>query len=267
MLMKIAIGQIDMGFGEKEKTMELCSHLMTVAGEKGADLVVFPEMTLTGFTMHPKVYGEERKNSKSIAFFQAEAKKNGVAVCFGLAVHEYDVSTNRCIIIDENGSILADYGKIHLFFGAETKRYNGSNEVQFCKVKDIPLSPFICYDLRFPEPFQIASEKSHIITVIANWPSLRREHWITLLKARAIENQCFLIGVNRSGEGGKLSYSGDSLIVSPTGEVIAHVEDGSELTIVEINPSEVDAARENFPLKSDRKPELYHTLWQKHHTK
>lgn len=266
--MRIAIGQIDMGFEEKEKTMELCSQLMAEAKEKDVDLVVFPEMTLTGFTMQPELYGEDRKDSNSIAFFKEEAKKNGVAVCFGLPVHENGVSTNHCIIFDENGEQLADYGKIHPFsFGAESEHYIGCDALQFCEVKGIPVSPFICYDLRFPEPFQIASEKSKLITVIANWPTPRREHWMTLLKARAIENQCFIIGVNRSGDGGGLSYIGDSMAVSPTGEVLAHVEGGNGLTIVDIDPSEVDAYRQSFPLKADRKPELYHTLWEQHHAK
>ena len=266
--MKIAIGQIDMGFEEKEKTMALCSRLLQEAQEKGVDLVVFPEMTLAGFTLNPAVYGENRADSKSIAFFQTEAKKNGVSICFGLPVHENGVSTNHCIVLNENGEILADYAKIHPFsYGAESKHYIGGSEMQFCEVKGVPLSPFICYDLRFPEPFQIASEKSHIITVIANWPASRREHWMTLLKARAIENQCFLIGVNRSGEGGGLSYSGDSMIVSPTGEVLAHAEGGNGLTFAEIDPSEVTKIREGFPLKADRKPELYHALWQTHRQK
>ncbi len=266
--MKIAIGQIDMGFEEKQKTMELCSRLLAEASERGADLVVFPEMTLTGFTLNPSVYGEDRKNSESIVFFQEAAKKNGVCICFGLPVHENGISTNHCIIVSENGDILADYAKIHPFsYGAESKHYIGGNEMQFCEVKGVPLTPFVCYDLRFPEPFQIASERSQLITVIANWPTSRREHWITLLKARAIENQCFLIGVNRSGDGGGLSYIGDSMVISPTGEILAHVEGGSGLTYVEINPAEVKKVRESFPLKADRKPELYHTLWQTHHQK
>ena len=88
---------------------------------------------------------------------------------------------------------------------------------------------------------------------------------MTLLKARAIENQCFIIGVNRSGDGGGLSYHGDSMVVSPTGEVLAHVEGGNGLTIVDIDLAEVDAYRGSFPLKADRKPELYHALWKQHH--
>lgn len=85
---------------------------------------------------------------------------------------------------------------------------------------------------------------------------------MTLLKARAIENQCFILGVNRSGEGGGLSYIGDSRAVSPTGEVLAHVEGGNGLTIVDIDLNEVDAYRKSFPVKADRKPALYHALWE-----
>lgn len=263
--MKIAIGQIDMGFEEKEKTMALCSRLLAEAGERGTDFVLFPEMTLTGFTLQPALYGESREKSESIAFFQAEAKKNQLCIGFGLPVHENGISTNHCIILDENGEILADYAKIHPFsFGAESKHYIGGEELQFCEVKGAPLTPFVCYDLRFPEIFQIASAKSHILTVIANWPTSRREHWMTLLQARAIENQCFVIGVNRSGEGGGLSYCGDSMAISPMGEVLAHVVDGNGLTYLEIDPAEAERVRQGFPLKADRKPALYHALWQKY---
>ncbi len=262
--MKIAIGQIDMGFQEKEKAMLLCSHIMAKAGENGADLVVFPEMTLTGFTMKPATFGEDRENSKTVAFFQAEAQKNHVAVCFGMAAYENEIATNRCILISDDGLILADYGKLHTFFGAESKRYTGGGDVQFCEIKGVPLSPFICYDLRFPEPFQIASEKSHIITVIANWPSSRQEHWITLLKARAIENQCFLVGVNRIGNDPKITYMGGSMVVSPTGKVVAHAENTSEFIIVDIDPDEVSTVRSSFPVKTDRRPALYCSLWQKY---
>nr|WP_294680418.1 carbon-nitrogen family hydrolase [uncultured Anaerotignum sp.] len=266
--MRIALGQIDMGFEEKEKAMALCSRLLAEAKEKNVDFVVFPEMTLTGFTLNPEAYAEERASSQTMAFFREEAKKNHVAICYGLPVRENGVNTNHCILVDENGTELADYAKIHPFsFGAEAKHYVGGDALQLCKIKGVPVSPLICYDLRFPEPFQIASEQAHIITVIASWPTPRREHWMTLLKARAIENQCFLIGVNRSGEGGGLSYIGDSMVVSPTGEVLAHVEGGNGLTIADLDLSEVSAYRQSFPVKADRKPRLYHALWEQYHLK
>ncbi|WP_337611433.1 nitrilase-related carbon-nitrogen hydrolase [Anaerotignum faecicola] len=261
--MRIALGQIDMGFEEKEKAMTLCSRLLAEAKEKQVDFVIFPEMTLAGFTLNPETYGEDRKNSPSMAFFREEAKKNHVAICYGLPVYENGIATNHCIILDENGNQLADYAKIHPFsFGAEAKHYTGGNALQLCEVKGVPVAPLICYDLRFPEIFQIVSEQAKVIPVIASWPTARREHWMTLLKARAIENQCFILGVNRSGEGGGLSYIGDSMAVSPTGEVLAHVEGGNGLTIVDIDLSEADAYRNSFPVKADRKPALYHTLWE-----
>ena len=264
--MRVAIAQIDMGFENKEYAMGICAQLMTEAGEKGVDFIVFPEMTLPGFTLNPETYGEDRKDSKTIAFFKEEAKKNSIAVCFGLPVYEDGVSTNHCIILDEKGEQLVDYAKIHPFsFGAEAEHYVGGSELFFCEVKGVPVSPLICYDLRFPEPFQVLSEKSKVITVIASWPTARREHWMTLLKARAIENQCFIIGVNRSGDGGGLSYNGDSMVVSPLGEVLAHMDGGSGISIVDIDLSEADAYRASFPVKADRKPELYHSLWKQHH--
>ncbi len=259
--MKIALGQIDMGFEEKEKSMALCQELLAEAGKKQVDFVIFPEMTLTGFTLRPAAYAEDRKNSPTMAFFREQAKKNHIAVCYGLPVSENGVATNHCIIIDENGNQLADYAKIHPFsFGAEAKYYSGGDALQFCRVKGASVSPLICYDLRFPELFQIASQKSEIITVIASWPTSRREHWMTLLRARAIENQCFILGVNRSGTGGGLSYIGDSMAISPSGAVLAHTEGKSGLTVVDIDVSEVAACRASFPVKADRKPALYHAL-------
>ena len=109
--MRIALGQIDMGFENKEAAMALCSQLMAEAKEAAVDFVIFPEMTLTGFTLNPETYGEDRENSPSIDFFREEAKKNGVAVCFGLPVYENGVATNHCIYLDENGEQLADYAK------------------------------------------------------------------------------------------------------------------------------------------------------------
>lgn len=260
--MRIALGQIDMGFEEKEKTMTLCSRLLAEAKEKQVDFVIFPEMTLTGFTLNPETYGEDRKNSPSMAFSAKKQEKSGCHLLC-LPVYENGVATNHMHHSGRERESACDYAKIHPFsFGAEAKHYTGGNALQLCEVKGVPVAPLICYDLRFPEIFQIVSEQAKVIPVIASWPTARREHWMTLLKARAIENQCFILGVNRSGEGGGLSYIGDSMAVSPTGEVLAHVEGGNGLTIVDIDLSEADAYRNSFPVKADRKPALYHTLWE-----
>ena len=88
-------------------------------------------------------------------------------------------------------------------------------------VDGVRVTPFVCYDLRFPEPFRLAADDTDLFAVVANWPEARREHWRTLLRARAIENHCYVAGVNRVGDGGKLHYAGDSAVISPWGEVLA----------------------------------------------
>ncbi len=260
--MRIGIGQIDMGFEEKEKAMAVCHQTVLEAKAAEVDFLIFPEMTLTGFTMSPETQGETEENSPTIAFFRQEATTYDMTIGFGMAVAKEPSAENHCIIIDPKGNIIADYAKIHPFsLGTETQHYSGGCHMTSCKVCGVPVTPFICYDLRFPEVFQAASKESKLITVIANWPTPRRAHWITLLQARAIENQCFIVGVNRTGKGGGLHYCGDSMVISPYGEVLARVASGSGFTTVDIDVSEADRYRKEFPLKSDRKPNFYQRLY------
>lgn len=259
--MRIGLGQIDMGFEQREETMHLCQGIIKEASEKNVDFLVFPEMTLTGFTMDTKRFGETIDQSPSICFFQEEAKKNKVAIAFGLPICVDTTTENHCILINQQGDIIADYAKIHPFsYGTETQYYTGGNRLVSCEINGISVAPLICYDLRFPEIFQLASEKSTLLTVIASWPIARRQHWIALLQARAIECQAFVVGVNRTGTGGGLEYVGDSMVISPTGEVLAHVAKESGLTVVDIDPKQAQAYRDAFPQKADRKPALYEKL-------
>ena len=229
---------------------------MEKAAAKEADLIVFPEMTLTGFTMSPATYGELKENSKTIIFFQDVAKKFQMAVVFGVIFLEDGTARNHSIVMDKNG-------QIHPFsYGAEAKYYSGGDALTFCQVDGVPLSPFVCYDLRFPEIFQAASKKSLVMTVMANWPVARVGHWKTLLQARAIENQSFIVGVNRSGKDRTLTYTGDSMLISPTGEILAHLTGENELAVVEIDPKEAEAYRAEFPLKADRKEDLYSRFFE-----
>lgn len=262
--MKIGLGQLDIAWENKEKNKLACQKLIQEASEKEVEFLLFPEMTLTGFSMKPNDFGETLENSPSIAFFQKEAKDHKMSIGFGMIIKNEEKAENHCIIISETGEILADYAKIHPFsYGSEAKHYSGGNHLNFCKIKDLMVSPLICYDLRFPEIFQACSEKSGLITVIANWPAPRRGHWISLLKARAIENQCFIAGVNRCGQGGGLCYSGDSMVISPYGDIIAHIQDTPGLVVTEIDEALVRQYRNEFPLKADRKPDFYSKFYCK----
>ncbi len=119
------------------------------------------------------------------------------------------------------------------------------------------VTPFVCYDLRFPEPFRLAAEDTDLFALVANWPQARREHWRTLLRARAIENLCYVAGVNRVGEGGGLRYTGDSAAISPWGEVLTEGGAAEAVLLCDVEPAAVQDARAKFPALRDRRPEAY----------
>jgi len=130
--------------------------------------------------------------------------------------------------------------------------------VETVEVEGVMVTPLICYDLRFPEPFRAAAAETDLFCVIANWPESRRYHWRTLLKARAIENQAFVLGVNRVGIGDGLEYSGDSVFLDPLGEDLAVVVPGSEGCYCgDVDATEVSRIREQFSFLKDRRPEVF----------
>ncbi len=169
----------------------------------------------------------------------------------------------KCLQGEPTSVELVNYTKIHPFsFGSETKFYESGNEIKLFNAFDFTIAPFICYDLRFPEIFQIASKTATLITVASTWPMKRREHWITLLKARAIENQCYIAGINRAGEENGLIYSGDSMIIDPLGNIISSLYMEEGLVIADILQDDVIKIRERFKLKEDRKDSLYCNLYK-----
>jgi predicted amidohydrolase len=133
---------------------------------------------------------------------------------------------------------------------------------QFCSVQigELSCSLFICYDLRFGIPFHQLAPKTDLFIVVANWPASRREHWLTLLRARAIENQAYIVGVNRVGEGGGLVYSGDSAAYAPDGSEVVRLGDRAGVATVDINAQTVSEWRKTFPALRDRRLDLYKQL-------
>jgi len=124
-------------------------------------------------------------------------------------------------------------------------------------VEGVSVTPLVCYDLRFPEPFRLAAKETDLFAVVANWPAKRREHWRTLLRARAIENQAYVLGVNRVGEGNGLVYAGDSAALSPLGETLAEASGSEAVLLVDVDPAAVREARATFPVLSDIRPSAY----------
>jgi predicted amidohydrolase len=130
--------------------------------------------------------------------------------------------------------------------------------VETVEVEGVRVTPLICYDLRFPEPFRMVAANTDLFCVIANWPRSRRQHWSTILKARAIENQAFVLGVNRTGTGDGLEYTGDSVLLHPMGTELATVEAGSTgYCSGEVDANEVRRIRKEFSFLRDRRPDVY----------
>ena len=261
--MKIALAQLDIVWEDKAANRLKCENLARQASEANVELLLFPEMTLTGFTMNVPMMGEEQ-NGDTTQWFQQLAKKYRVAVGFGVIekILKGDKGKNNYIIVDKDGKLLSCYSKIHPFsFGEEALHYQGGTSLALISYKQWILSTFICYDLRFPEIFQAASKEASIITIAANWPDERIQHWEILLKARAIENQCYIAGVNRTGWGNGIKYSGASMVVDPLGNVISQVGSEEALIICDINLEKVYNIRDSFKLKKDRREDLYKNLY------
>jgi predicted amidohydrolase len=257
--MRIALGQLDMVWEDKEASLDKVKDMVrTAAGQ--ADLILFPEMTLTGCSNHLELVGETGEDSWTLRQMRALAQEHGIAIGYGSAVLPepgQDKGTNRFTLLDEHGDILGEYCKMHPFsYGGESACYRGGDRLVTVPFRGRSLSLFICYDLRFPEIFQIASREADIFLVIANWPAFRREHWLTLLKARAIENQSYVVGVNCVGSRDDLDYTGDSAAFDPMGNLLGTLYGQEGVLVCELE----DRAwhlREKFQVKQDRREEFY----------
>ena len=259
--MRIALAQTEPLWEAKLENFRRAERFLKEAKEQRAEFILFPEMSMTGFSMHPEKIGERAEEPETLRYFAKKAVEYGLYIGMGYVEYREPKSYNRYAIISSKGEILTDYRKIHPFtFGTESVHYAGGDTLNFCKVGDWTVSPFICYDLRFPEVFQLASPQAELIVVPANWPEDRVKHFKTLLKARAIENQCYIAGINRVGHARTLSYSGESMVVDPLGKELAHGGREEALLVADLDLDMVRQYRTAFPAKQDRKPELYRKL-------
>ncbi len=257
--MKIGLVQNNVLWENKQFNLSSSKDFFKRAKDENIDLLLFPELSFTGFSMNVKNLKEF--DFSTIDYISSLCKTYSINAGIGYiqGIHDEIKANNNYAIISSKGEILCNYTKIHPFsHGSENNYYKGGNEIIFAQIKDITLCPFICYDLRFPEIFQIASKKCQLITVAANWPNSRKEHWITLLRSRAIENQCYIAGINRIGIGNNISYSGNSIVIDPLGKIISSSEDGVEdIIVADIDKNLVNEIRSTFNVKADRQEDLY----------
>jgi predicted amidohydrolase len=252
---KVAAVQHDIVWEDRDANFALLGERIADAAGEGARLVVLSEMFSTGFSMATERTAEPF-DGPSARFLVAQATAHGIWVC-GSAPEVQpgdDLPSNTLLLAAPDGAVTR-YAKIHPFrYSREHEKYAAGSDRVTVDVEGVRCSLFVCYDLRFADEFWALAGTTDCYLVVANWPAARRDHWRTLLRARAIENQAYVVGVNRVGRGGKLDYAGDSAVIGPFGEVVVEPDGPDEVTLVaDVDPERVAAIRAQYPFLPDRR--------------
>ena len=259
----IVVGaQFDIAWENPGRNFDRVRILAGQGADLGAELLVLPEMFATGFSMEAtRVAGHA---TETRLFVRNLAREFGLAVMAGMAEEEGGRFFNACSLVDARGEEILHYRKIHPFsLAGEHEQYDAGAEIVTVTLGGLRLTPFVCYDLRFPELFRLAVEGTDFFCVIANWPARRRDAWRALLVARAIENQAYVLGVNRVGEANGLEHRGDSMLLDPMGVCLAGLSQQEGLVIGHVDAGVTADARRAFSFVKDRRPDLYRTLEKK----
>ena len=252
--MKVAAVQHDVVWENRDATLARLEPQLRAAAGTGARLVVLTEMFPTGFSTEPERVAEP-EGGPTTDFLRTQAAELGVWICGSVPTHPAGGGrpVNRLLLAGPGGE-LWHYDKVHPFsYSGEHEHYAAGTERVTFDVEGVRVTPFVCYDLRFADEFWAMAEGTDCYVVVANWPSSRRAHWQALLVARAIENQAYVVGVNRVGEGGGLHYAGDSRIIDPLGEILAAGAGGETILLADVDPVVVAETRKRFPFLADRR--------------
>jgi omega-amidase len=251
--MKIACCQFDIAWEDKQTNHERVAELLRAAALPPGSLVLLPEMFATGFSMNVAGISDDHDHAtqKFLIGLSRHLKLNILAGIVSSGPNQ--TGCNEAIATDQDGNELARYQKLHPFsFGEEHKHYTPGKKIVTFSWNGFCVCPLICYDLRFPEPFRVAVKRgADCFAVIANWPAAREHHWVTLLQARAIENQAYVAAVNRCGSDPKTQYSGRSLIIDPCGNILADAGNQSGVISTEVDHAALLKYRAEFPVLND----------------
>jgi predicted amidohydrolase len=237
---------------DKKANQDKITGLLEAGPAKNYDWVIFPEMTLSGFSMAPD---KATLDASDLGFFSALARKHHTHISFG----GVQSGLNKLITMDPAGAIISNYAKIHLYsFGGEDKTYKPGSQQDCFRLQELNVVPAVCFDLRFPYLFWNQARRADLFVVIASWPARRAQHWMRLLQARAIENQSYVVGVNRTGNDPLLEYNGNSMIFDPLGKVVLDCEDQEGLFVsdVAVDKATVLKIRDRFPFINDRRSDM-----------
>ncbi len=252
--------QTDIAWEDPEENFRRVRALAAGLEEEGPRLFVLPEMFATGFSMDACRVASYAEGVR--AFLGNFAREHRAYVLAGYGEPAEPRPANACSLVNPRGEEILHFWKLHPFsLAREHEHYRPGDRVATASVEGVRITPFICYDLRFPEPFRAVALGTDLFCVLANWPARRREAWQTLLRARAVENQAYVLGVNRVGEGGGEPHTGDTALYGPLGEVLAVARPGRpEVVKGRVDAAEVGRIRRRFGFLRDRRPRLYRRL-------
>ena len=258
----ISLGQMQIKLARVEDNLETAERMIAEAAEGQSQLIVLPELWSTGYDLPNAGDYADELGVGMFAQLANTARDHSIAVYGSILERRGDQFMNCAAYLDAAGCHAGVYRKIHLFRLFDEHLWLGEGEAP--TLLDLPWGPAglsICYDLRFPELFRgyAVEHGAKLILVCAEWPLVRVAHWRTLLIARAIENQCYVVATNSCGDTGGTVFAGHSMIVDPWGEVILEAGEDEGLLTAEIDLDEVDRVRRTIPVFEDRRPDAYYT--------
>jgi omega-amidase len=248
--LKITLFQGYLFWEKTDKNLQNISLRLSGLREK-TDLIILPEMFNTGFTMNAQEFGEPM-NGKTMQWMHKTAAQYECVITGSLIIADQGKYYNRLIWMRPDGSYEC-YDKRHLFaLGKEHYTYTAGKKKLIVELKGWKICPMICYDLRFPVWLRNVNEEYDLLLIVANWPERRALHWRTLIPARAVENQSYVIGVNRVGhDGNEIYHSGDSTCIDPNGNVVYYKRDEEDMYTFSIIGDELVKVRRTLPFLKD----------------
>lgn len=245
--------------GDVRKNLNTMQQLAVEAGRRGSHLLVLPELWSTGYALDQSKELANTLNTGMFTQVTTIAQQNKLSIVGSILEKRGVEVTNSAAFFAPNGRMMGVYRKIHLFRLMDEDKWLQAGSAPL--TIDLPWGNTglaICYDLRFPELFrQYAVDGAKMIIISAEWPAVRVEHWRTLLQARAIENQCYIVATNAVEETGDTVFGGHSMIVDPWGKIVIEGGDSPMLLTAEIELDLVDEVRQRIPVFDDRRPDLY----------
>jgi omega-amidase len=260
MKLKITCLQMDIAFGNPSENYQNAERLIEEAMKENPDIIVFPELWTTGYDLTRLDIIADKGAVNTIDFLKKAAKKYQVHFVGGSVANQGEQGVkNTLLIINNKGHLVHSYSKLHLFKLMDEHLYlEAGEEKGLFELDNRLFGGVICYDIRFPEWIRAHTSKgAEALFVVAEWPAPRLSHWRSLLIARAIENQCFVIACNRSGHDPNNEYAGHSMIIDPWGDVIAEAGATEEILSAIIELDLVKDIRKQIPIFEDRRPDLY----------